>query len=109
MIEKSTNGINSIIIAQKQAITNNLDNQQYKYVDNTSAVNNYCRLKFIETDNTISYSNIVFVNSNCSSGLKTSVAPNPVAKNNNVVVTIPSAETGKATIFWYDVNGKNAK
>ncbi|MBK9211933.1 MAG: T9SS type A sorting domain-containing protein [Saprospiraceae bacterium] len=67
----------------KQDIANPFDKKLYKYTDNTFEKSSYYRLKIVNTDGTVEYSKIIFLQkSNIFSEFK--MYPNPVADVLNV-------------------------
>ncbi len=96
-LERSTNGVNFTAINNQ---TGNTTNKQFNYTDNNLADGKYYyRLKIIDVDGKISYTNIVAI----SIGLKdiaVSIYPNPVSKGNSIQVNL----TNTKLLGWRLVN-----
>ncbi len=67
---------------------------------------NYYRLKVIDVDGKVSYSNTIAI-LNKKKGLEIlSVSPNPVTADNNIILNIASAQDDQVEIMISDINGK---
>lgn len=101
-IEKSLNGTSWNIIAKIQATQIIASQKKYNIVDdNDYSVAAYYRLKQVDQNNNITYSNIVKINA--EAGNKLVVSPNPTR---GVVALQSKTLLQNATLSVYDVSGK---
>jgi hypothetical protein len=108
IVERSLDGIDYSEISTVKAIGNSLVKSEYQYPDNLSSVTQktiYYRIKQIDIDGKIAYSNIVPLKLVAS--LKIDVWPNPVV--NNVTISINSPSKDLVTLSLYDMNGRLVK
>lgn len=107
-LERSADGRNFsrlASVASKAADGNSALALNYSFDDvKPLAGASYYRLKQIDKDGRFSYSNIVVLRSRVSDITITSVYPNPVKEDLNMVITSPSAE--KVTMVVTDLSGK---
>jgi uncharacterized repeat protein (TIGR01451 family) len=87
-IEHSSNGVNFNAIAK--VMSSNTSNKQYSFIDGTTRTNtNWYRLKMVDLDGNISYSDIRKINFIDKRNLIVELYPNPT-KNRNVNLDIPN-------------------
>ncbi len=97
-IEKSTDGINFTQIATVAA-TNSVTINYYQYTDKSLlAATTYYRLKMVDNNGTVNYSNVVTVSQNLAVALK--IYPNPVG--NTVTISHQSVVNGTIEIVTAD-------
>jgi Secretion system C-terminal sorting domain len=108
ILERSNNGTEYAAIATVQAKGNSIVTSEYQYPDNLSIVNKkiiYYRIKQIDADGKVSYSNVVPVR--LVAAAEVAVWPNPFISN--ITVNINSPLPDVVTIAVYDMNGKLVK
>lgn len=82
-IERSTDGVNYIKIGEKAAAGNSVSDINYSHIDfNMNSPVYYYRIKLIDLDNKVSYSNVVIVRKSMIKGIKT--FPNPATDHVNI-------------------------
>ena len=103
IIERGRDGHNFSVIGQLPAAGNSNNPRNYNFIDSTPLKGiNYYRLKIIDKDNKIKYSEIKSIKNTGS--IEFRVFPNPVSNIINIVLNIEDA--GTATIFITDESGK---
>jgi hypothetical protein len=105
-IEKSFNGVDFTDAAVLFAAGNSNIRKQYAFTEKLShnAKNIYYRLKMVDMDDNIRYSDIRVVRDNTPENVKLEVYPNPAA--NDLKLTISSAWVNeKLLIEVYNING----
>lgn len=96
-LEKSTDGLSFSKIATIAAS----GSSRYSYIDKWSNENLYYRLKMVDKNGDFSYSKIVTINASIATG--TFIAPNPVAGNQPLVLTIaPASKSANWQIVGVD-------
>ena len=113
-LEKSTDGVNFIMLANVKAKGNSSIASYYGAVDPLPVKGlNYYRLKMIDIDGRYVYSQVIVIRVNDNITLTTAVKPNPFTNSLDVYVTIPHASaielrlvdvTGK-TVYFQTVKG----
>ena len=97
IVERSTDGVNFISAAEVPAKGNGSSRSDYTLIDkNVSGNLLYYRLKLKEQSGDISYSHIITLSR--SKIVKGFIAPNPVSRGNNAILTLQSA-TDKNTML----------
>lgn len=101
-VMKSDDGINFSKIGTVSGLT---AKTSYDFTDNNLlAGNNYYRLKMLDIDGTVSYSNIIVAMNGTSGTLITSMIPTMVA--DRARVNISSASKGNMQLVITDINGR---
>ena len=110
VIERSTDGVNFILIGQKNAI-NGSGELRYDYTDANAVIayrnngNGYYRIKMVDIDGKFSYSNIVRINFKNDNGLFViSTQPNPFTDKISISLSIPESEV--VTVKLIDIQGR---
>lgn len=107
-LERSSDGRNFTTIASiasKAENGNSTSSLNYNYDDaKPVAGNNYYRLKQVDKDGRSSYSNIVVISRKVTDITLSSVYPNPVRNELNIVISSPSSE--KIRLVVTDLSGK---
>jgi hypothetical protein len=75
---------------------------EYNFILGAGA-SHYFRLKIIDKDGSITYSQVIVINKICSGAFSLDILPNPVTEKLNIKITVPSA--GKTTITIFDATG----
>jgi hypothetical protein len=96
-IERSNNGTNFTTIGKVAAAGNSTTARLYSYTDNNPMAGiNYYRLKMVDLDNSVKYSEIKSVKNTSFTSL--SIYPNPVANSMKLSITSEKADMGTITI-----------
>ncbi|MEP6513643.1 MAG: T9SS type A sorting domain-containing protein, partial [Parafilimonas sp.] len=104
-IERSANGFSFTTIGTKAALNNGSLETDYTFTDFTPQPgNNYYRIKVVEQDGSITYTNIVLVQTTAAK-MQITVMPNPVI-NKKTSIQFINAEAGKYNLALYNVSGK---
>lgn len=104
IIERSVNGVDFIVIDSVPGKNLSAENY-YSMIDHDPVVgNNYYRLKQVDFDGKVTYSNVVMVNIRSKLIAEVSVYPNPVKEK--LTLKISSAEEGKGEIIILDAFGR---
>lgn len=107
-LERSTNGSEFSKVAQVNAINASSSSaiSNYNANDNVAGLNGiiYYRLKIVENDGTIKYSNVINFKLSQSTRTVVSLYPNPAVNNFTVKITSPKDETVQVRVF--DMLGK---
>ncbi|HVM87839.1 MAG TPA: T9SS type A sorting domain-containing protein [Puia sp.] len=100
--QRSTDGINYSIIDSVNVAS--ACSSPFVYNDyNTSGEQIYYRLKMIDIDGTITYSNVVLISNNSYNTFGMTVQPNPVINDANLLVSLTSAQNLQLIVM--NVNG----
>ncbi len=103
-VEKSTDGVYYTTIVTINPQGNGSIGADYDFADEQLAASNYYRLKMIDNDGFVEYSDIKIVTTDCSSGVSISgVFPNPVRNTTSSVRFISSIDDVDATMVITDV------
>jgi Secretion system C-terminal sorting domain len=103
-IERSTDGINFVKIGERAAAGNSATDINYTYPDNMNVAVYYYRLKLVDMDGKITYSNIAKVNKGTVKTIRT--FPNPAVDNLNIEF---SNAKGSYTISLLNQVGQEVK
>lgn len=103
LVERSLNGSDFSVIGEEPALSNNSNYQFDDNLSNETANSFYYRIKEVDADNKIKYSNVILLRRIMNS-LQISVNPNPA--NNIALLTIVSDRDTNVRINIFDVNGK---
>ncbi len=78
-IQESTNGLNFVTVGRIEAAGNSNTQLNYSFVDENLTDDNYYRLEMIDIDGTTTYSDLVYLSTDCATGINTisEVFPNP--------------------------------
>jgi archaellum component FlaF (FlaF/FlaG flagellin family) len=104
-VERSTDGVNFVRIGEKAAAGNSVSEKSYTYGDaNITAAMYYYRLKMVDMDGKVAYSNVARVNKSHIKTIKT--FPNPVTD----VINIEFASSkGSYTVTLVNQGGQEVK
>ena len=115
-VEYSSNGTVFTKAGAVQA-RNSASGSVYKYVNAQGTGRGYYRLKVIDIDGTVSYSNIVSIDTKCNGTKSVSLYPNPIAASQSLSVIVSGYEgsikgelmsmTGQAIRSYSLKNGTN--
>jgi hypothetical protein len=103
-VEYSTDGISFRKAGTVKAAGTSTSIVNYQFAWPLSNGNNYFRLKMIDRDGKIDYSNIVALANSCTSNFGVLVYPNPLTVNTTVKVSIAGAS--KVNILVYSAAGQ---
>ncbi len=104
-IERSANAIGFNSIGSQKALNNGSIKTDYHFTDfHPYSGDNYYRIRVVEKDGHVSYTNIVLVQT-VNGKIIVTVAPNPV-KNKRVIVTVSNAPSGKYNLILFGANGQ---
>ncbi|MCE3282480.1 MAG: C-terminal target protein, partial [Chitinophagaceae bacterium] len=108
-LQRSLNGVefNALTFVKSKAVNGSSASRlDYSFSDTRPySVNSYYRLKQVDIDGKVSYSNIVVVKGNGINSLQvTNLYPNPVRDNLNVV--IGAQASARVTLSVMDISGK---
>ncbi len=98
-VEHSSNGTNFTIIAER---TGAGDNSEYSFNHAAPAGNAYYRLKMVDIDGGVEYSNVLLVRSNCDGKMPVVLYPNPAMSGS----TLGNLGAGEKRITLFDATGK---
>jgi hypothetical protein len=104
-IEKSADGINFSSIGTVNAAGNSSTLKQYSFTDNTPFYINYYRLKEVDLDGKLTYSNILLVKIAGTNSF--TILQNPVQNNLQLQVNAAQSQTNNLSIF--DITGRRWK
>ena len=107
-IEKSKDGVNFEVLINIKGKGNYSNLSNYSAEDFSPFSNQtYYRLKQVDFDGTVSYSNIIVVNSEVDSENKISVFPNPMNENQNLAITFSDLkDNSEILVIVRDITGK---
>ncbi|MFT3932898.1 MAG: hypothetical protein QM726_04715 [Chitinophagaceae bacterium] len=93
VVEKSANGTNWQAVGTLAAAGYSATTSQYQFTDDKPAAVNYYRLKMVDNDGRVTYSNILVVRSQ-NKGVNVSLFPNPAVNNVNISIGQQLAQQG---------------
>ena len=107
-IERSNDGIHFKAIASVKAKGNSTITQYYSYHDHATLLTGamYYRLKIVDKNGHYNYSKIASIVIKPIKNIITSVYPNPIAKNELLMINYIATTTDKATIYVSNSLGK---
>ena len=104
-IERSINGISFNSLGSKAALNNGSIATNYGFLDiHPQSGDNYYRIKVVEKDGSIHYTNVVLITTTGGS-IQITIQPNPV-KNGNALVRFVNAPEGKYNLILYSNSGQ---
>ncbi len=106
VVEKAADGQTFSQMGNSIKPRNTNKTETYQLADNSPAVgDNYYRIKLVDNNGVISYSNAVLVKlTNGKAGI--SLYPNPVLRGRQMQVLLNNLEAGKYTLVLYTADGK---
>jgi hypothetical protein len=107
-IQRSVNGVDFRTLGWQDGVGTSTMTNTYSF-DDHEAVKNviyYYRLKQVDLDGTITYTNIVSARIEGENENSLTVYPNPNTKNNPFGVDLMSSEETTAQLYVYDLHGK---
>jgi len=83
--------------------------QSYQYVDKADSKFNYYRLKMVDLDKSVEYSNIVLQKANCEDSHEISIYPNPINQHGDLLNVSFYSNRKNALIQMTDMLGRVVK
>jgi hypothetical protein len=109
-IERSSNGNDYIVVGSIQAAGNNANQKQYTFSDNLSSLSQTVftyRLKMVDIDSKIRYSNIIMIRKEVSDISGIAINPSPVRMNGMTpTLRFTAQSAGNADMKVIDLSGK---
>ncbi len=104
-VEWSQDGNDFKSIKQITGSVMSINTKYYQHSDNSSSIENYYRLKMVDLDGQIEYSNIIYVNNGDCRKSETVIYPNPIYKDQAAINFSFYAEKNQAKIEIVDMLG----
>lgn len=103
-VQKSSNGSDYVTIATINSRGNNAIGAAYGFTDDQLTENNYYRLKMVDNDGLVEYSDMRIISSDCAEVISISdVYPNPVRGNSSKVRFTGTTNDDNARVVIMDV------
>jgi hypothetical protein len=107
-LEKGYDGKSFKLVDKMIAKGGSTSRARYSYMDSEPNVSRcYYRLKIVDQENNVSFSNVISINGSVDQSNSMTVAPNPAEKD--VTLLFNLSTTGKVTINLYDMAGRLRK
>lgn len=105
-VQKSTDGINFIIIERVTAAGNSSMPMNYHYIDESPLAKNYYRLKAVDLDGSYEYFDIIHIKSSCYEDNIVAVYPNPVRATQALNIRLHAEASAKTIIEIVNIFGQ---
>ncbi|WP_020528920.1 T9SS type A sorting domain-containing protein [Flexithrix dorotheae] len=107
LLEKSTDGYSFKEIAKISGQGTSYQINKYEFTDvNPSEGQNYYRLKQVDLDKYFSYSEVINITQRPTLGFKTTIYPNPVNQDENLMINYFGNAPGTVAVQILDLSGK---
>ena len=80
--------------------------QSYKYIEKATSKHNYFRLKMVDLDESVEYSDIIYITSQCENPYEMNVYPNPVLRESTMINVEFYSEREEAYLLITDMYGR---